>query len=221
MKEDHTLEEIKVEDSKMDGTMMEETVGIEKNEGELRSVPFVITVTRQFPCSVLISGVIIAVLMSYLSLGFLSVDDPLTGLRIRDDVSAERSDAHIQLFGEIRPEWGKNSNVREPQNSASSSDLEILYFAKEGSSNVFTVENVAKMRELEGKLVNMDGYEDYCLWDPDSGFAPQYFHQFATLARQQHKKKLIKKFVKCGSTRTRKKMERFYTFVANLTISPT
>lgn len=134
---------------------------------QMRNISLVVTVIRKFPWTVFLTGMILSGLASYLSLGFFAMDDPLAGLRIRDHVSAERSDAHIQTLLNIRPNMGGNSDTKQYQNSKSGDDLIIIYHAKKGTSNVFTVDNVARMKELEESLVGLTGYRDYCLRDMD------------------------------------------------------
>jgi len=128
------------------------------------------------------------------------MDNPLTGLRIRDNLSAERSDAHIRTLQDIRPEFSQtSSDVRKPTNSVNSgNDLEIVYITSKKDARrfvlkdettttsttsyslrendddndrddgVFTVDSIAQMKGLEERLVSIEGFEDYCLWDLDS-----------------------------------------------------
>jgi len=140
-----------------------------------KKIPLVVAVTTTYPWTIYLTGLFLSLLLTYFSLGFFNMDDPLAGLRIRNHVSAERSDAHFQMLREQQQQRTAIDDQQQYRNSQSVYELEILYFASQrkertNNNNVFTVENIARIQALEDALWNNTGYqEDYCLRDLDRG----------------------------------------------------
>ncbi|CAK9008135.1 Protein dispatched homolog 1 (Protein chameleon) [Durusdinium trenchii] len=138
-------------------------------EDILRTVPLVVAISVKYPKTVYFSTLLMALVAAYLSVGFFNLDNPLVGLRIRDDVVAERSDGWIQaLRNDLRPESGDSNIQRVTERTAETRELTLLYIAEESNpDNVFTLENIAKMAALEDQLVAVAGYDEFCLFDLD------------------------------------------------------
>ncbi|GBG25719.1 Pectin acetylesterase 3 [Hondaea fermentalgiana] len=139
-----------------------------------RKVPLLVAITVAYPYVVLLGALAVAATATALSLSYFDLSNPLVGLRIRDDVTAERADAWYESLFVLRPESGDDNNVRQTQQSVEYNSLTILYMApgaatqEHPSGNVFTVENIQKMAALEDSLLQVPDYASYCQVD-DNG----------------------------------------------------
>ena len=111
---------------------------------------------------------VVAAFCAVMSLGFLNLSNPLAGLRIREHITAVRSDAWLMAMKEL-VEQNKAIPARHAQQTESHSPLKLIYSASYweddgvGVDNVLTVENIAKIAKIEDTITESDQYQKFCL----------------------------------------------------------
>lgn len=146
---------------------------------------------------------LIAAFCSVLSIQFINLSNPLAGQRIRDHITAERSDAWLMAMLELR---NQNEDIpkREATRTESYSPLSLVYSASyfhdvDGvQRNVLTVANMQKIAEFEDSILEDEDYKTFCLKQKgtDSCAPPQSAIPFLRSARtDQELRVLVRKFL--------------------------
>ena len=139
------------------------------------SVDFVIRMIFMHPFKILVTSFIISMVCSVFSLRFMNLANPRAGLRLRDHITAERSDAWLMAMLDLS-EQNKNIPRRHSERTQLYSPLELTYAAKywrstdkastetvPSSDNVLTVENIKRIAKFEDSILLDKEYKKYCL----------------------------------------------------------
>ena len=70
-------------------------------------VLFAVQMVYNHPCKLLTFSFLIAITCSVLSLGYIDLANPRAGLRLRDHITAERSDAWLLAMFELRDQYNE------------------------------------------------------------------------------------------------------------------
>ena len=155
------------------------------------------------PCKLCFISFVIAAFCSALSIQFINLSNPLAGQRIRDHITAERSDAWLMAMLELR---NQNEDIpkREATRTESYSPLNLIYSASyfhdlDGEQgNILTVANIRKIADFEDSILKGEEYENFCLKQKgtESCAPPQSAIPFLRSARtDQELRELVRRFL--------------------------
>ena len=155
------------------------------------------------PCKLCFISFVIAAFCSGLSIQFINLSNPLAGQRIRDHITAERSDAWLMAMLELR---SQNEDIpkREATRTESYSPLNLIYSASyfhdlDGEQgNILTVANIRKIADFEDSILKGEEYEKFCLKQKgtESCAPPQSAIPFLRSARtDQELRELVRRFL--------------------------
>lgn len=154
----------------LDGTAPLKKINTDKGK-EVAHQPWIVTVALRIPCISLIFFIGLAALCTYWAIPFFDLSEPLAGLRLVYDETAEKADGWVMGYQELREEWdnekGNVADVKVIQQSSQERCLTFL-FISHNSGNVFTPEGLATMKKIEDSVLRVNGYEDFCHRDANS-----------------------------------------------------
>lgn len=148
-----------------------------ESDANKTSVGFAIRMMFMHPFKILVASFIVSIVCSVLSLGFMDLANPRAGLRLRDHITAERSDAWLMAMLDLS-EQNKNIPRRHSERTQLYSPLEVTYAANywestdkartetaPSSDNVLTVENIKRIAKFEDSILLDKEYKKYCFLD--------------------------------------------------------
>jgi len=133
-------------------------------------VPWPVVVAVKAPRITLLLFIAFGFLCSIFMLQFFDLSDPLAGIRLRDDITAERADGWIRALEEVNAFWaeraGDSSSVKEVQQTRCYGHTILLHVTKD---NALTPQGIAQMQRVESEIKSLPGFSDFCRKDADSG----------------------------------------------------
>jgi hypothetical protein len=136
-------------------------------------VPWIVTVAVRMPGTLLLLFIALGAACGYLTAPFFDFSEPLVGLRLRYDETAQKSDAwlmSVKRAQEVRAfDSERAPDVAVLQQSVPWNCMTLVYVAAGDDNTVFTRARLDAVSRLESAIYALPDFSSLCQKEPDSG----------------------------------------------------